>query len=68
MKKKQQQEEQQQQENAPEEYIANNNRLPFPGSLSELFGEHDRQQLADLLGYRKMDSGRKSQPIKKEGE
>ena len=48
MKKKQQQEEQQQQENAPEEYITNNYRLPFPGSSSELFGGHDRQQPADL--------------------
>jgi predicted CopG family antitoxin len=51
-KKKLQEKQQQEQENDNEKYITNNNRLPFPGSPSELFGEHDRQQLADLLGLR----------------
>ena len=47
--KEKQREEQPQQENAYDEYITNNDGLPFPSSLSELFGEHDRQLLADLL-------------------
>jgi predicted CopG family antitoxin len=50
---KKQQEEQQQPENDDEKYITNNDRLPFTDSVSELFREHDGQQLADLLGYRK---------------
>ncbi len=66
--KKQQEEQQRRQENDDEEYVTNNDRLPFPGSLSELFGEHDGQQLADLLGYGKGNSGRKSQPISEESE
>jgi predicted CopG family antitoxin len=66
--KKQEEQQQQQQENDVEKYITNDDRLPFPGSLSDLFDEHDRQQLADLLGHRKMDSSMKSQPIKEEGE
>jgi hypothetical protein len=68
MKKQQEEQQQQQQENDVEKYITNDDRLPFPGTLSDLFDEHDRQQLADLLGYRKMNSSRKSQPIKEEGE
>jgi predicted CopG family antitoxin len=51
--KKQQEEQQQQQKNDYDEYITNNDRLPIPGSLLELFGEHDRQQLADLLARRR---------------
>ena len=54
-KKKQQEEQQRLQENDDEEYITNNDELPFPVSLSELFGEQDRQQLADLLGLRKRE-------------
>ena len=67
-KKKQQEAQQQQQENADEESITNNDRLPFPGNLSQLFGEHDRQQLAELLGYGERNSGRKNQPIREESE
>jgi hypothetical protein len=67
-KKKRQEEQQQQQENADEESITNNDRLPFSGNLSQLFGEHDRQQLAELLGYGERNSGRKSQPIREESE
>lgn len=67
-KKKQQEELQQQKDNAREEYITNNDRLAFPGSLSELFDEHDIQQLADLLGYGKRNSDRKSQSINEESE
>jgi predicted CopG family antitoxin len=47
-KKKQQEKHQQEQENDCDRHIANNDRLPFPGSSSELFGGHDRQQPADL--------------------
>jgi len=66
--KNRQEEKQEQQENDYEKYMTNNDGLPFLGSLSELFGEHDRQQLADLLGYGKRNSSRKSQPIKEESE
>ncbi len=52
-KENQREEQQQQQENDYDEYITNNDGLPFPSSLSELFGEHDRQQLADLLERRR---------------
>ena len=59
--KKQEEQERQQQENDYEKYIPNNDRLPFPGSLSELFDEHDIQQLAGLLGLsRRNSSGKKS--------
>jgi len=58
------QQEQQQQENDGDEYITNKEELPFPVSVSELLGEHDRQQLADLLGCGYRNSGRKSQPLK----
>ena len=54
-KKKQEEQQKQQQENDHDEYITNNDELPFPVSLSELFGEQDRQQLADLLGLRKRE-------------
>jgi predicted CopG family antitoxin len=47
-KKEQQEKHQQEQENDCDRYIANNDRLPFPGGPSELFGGHDRQQPADL--------------------
>jgi hypothetical protein len=47
--KKKLQEEQQQQEKDDEEFSTNNDGLPFPGSLLELFTAQDRQQLADLL-------------------
>jgi predicted CopG family antitoxin len=60
---KKQKEEQQQQENADEKYITSNDRLHFPDSISELFSEYDRHQLADLLGYREKDSSRKSKAI-----
>ena len=65
---KKQQEEQQQQENYDAKYITNNDGLPFHDSFSELFGEYDRQQLADLFGYRMRNSSRKSQPIREESE
>jgi hypothetical protein len=48
---KQQQPQMQQQESDDENNSNSNVRLPVPGSLSELFDEHDRQQLADLLGF-----------------
>jgi predicted CopG family antitoxin len=46
-KKQREEEQQKQQENDFEKYITNNDGLPFPSSLLELFGEHDSQQLAD---------------------
>jgi predicted CopG family antitoxin len=43
--------------------------LSFPGILSESFGEHDRQQLAELLGLRiENRSGRNDQTIKQESK
>jgi predicted CopG family antitoxin len=50
------QQEEQQQESADENNSTSSYRLPFPGSLSELFNEHDRRQLADLLGWGRMRS------------
>ena len=47
MKKQQQQE---QQKSDDENNNASSIGPPFPGSLSELFEEHDKQQLHDLLG------------------
>jgi hypothetical protein len=47
--KKQQQPQMQQQESDDENNSTSNVGLPVPGSLSELFDEHDRQQLTDLL-------------------
>ena len=66
--KKEQEEQQQQQENIDEEYVTNNDRLPFPSSLSELFGEHNGQQLADVLGYRKRNSSKNDLTIKHESQ
>jgi predicted CopG family antitoxin len=50
---KQQQLQMQQQESDDENNSTNSSGLPFPGSLSELFDEQDRQQLADLLRLRR---------------
>src|SRR5215211_5209596 len=47
--KEQEEQQQQQQENDYEKYIINNDRIPFPDSFSESFGEQDIQQLAGLL-------------------
>ena len=46
---KQQQPQMQQQASDDENNSTSNAGLPVPGSLSELFDEHDRQQLDDLL-------------------
>ena len=48
---KQQQPQMRQQESDDENNSTSNVGLPVPGSLSELFNERDRQQLADLLGF-----------------
>ena len=63
-KKNQQEERQQYQENDYDEYITNNDRLPFPDSYSEFFGEQDKQQLADLLALRKGNRFTNSERIK----
>jgi hypothetical protein len=47
---KQQQQQMQQQESDDENNSTNSSGLPFPGNLSELFDEHNRQRLGDLLG------------------
>lgn len=49
---KQQQPQMQQQESDDENNSTNSSGLPSPGSLSELFNEQNRQQLADLRGWR----------------
>lgn len=47
---KQQHLQRQQQQEGDEEYNSNSSvGLSFPGSISELLDEHDRQQLADLV-------------------
>jgi predicted CopG family antitoxin len=64
---KQQQPQMQQQESDDENNSTNSSGLPFPGSLSELFDEQDRQQLADLLRLRRGNrSSRNNQTIKQE--
>jgi predicted CopG family antitoxin len=47
---------------------SSNDGLPFPGSLSELFDNHDTQQLAELLGLRRSNNSSKmnNQKIKQE--
>jgi predicted CopG family antitoxin len=42
-----------QQQPQQESEDSSNGRPSSPGSLSELFDEHDRQQLAELLGLRR---------------
>ncbi|HEU4445005.1 MAG TPA: hypothetical protein VFR94_10050 [Nitrososphaeraceae archaeon] len=42
---------QQQQKSDDENNSTSNVGLPVPRNLSELFDEHDSQQLADLLGF-----------------
>jgi len=49
--KQQQPQMQQQQKSDDENNSTSNVGLTVPGNLSELFDEHDRQQLADLLGF-----------------
>ena len=63
---KQQRPQMQQQESDDENNSTSNVGLPVPGSLSE-FDEHDRQQLADLLGLRRGNrSSSNNQTIKQE--
>jgi hypothetical protein len=45
---KQQQQQMQQLESDDENNSTNSSGLPFPGNLSELFDEHNRQRLGDL--------------------
>jgi predicted CopG family antitoxin len=65
-KKQEEQERQQHQANDYEKYITNNDGLPFPVSLSELFSEQDRQQIADLLSLRKENRSMNREPNKEE--
>ena len=50
---KKQQEAKQQQENDYENYMTNNDGLPFTDNLSKPFTEQDIQQLADMLERRR---------------
>ena len=61
---KQQQLQRQQQQESDDENNSTSSRLPFHGSPFELFDEHDRQQLVDLLGLRRRNSSRNNQTIK----
>ena len=65
---KKQQELQQQQESNDEYSSTSSGELPFPENRSELFDEHYRQQLADLLGLRIRNSSSSSQSIKDESK
>jgi len=67
-KRELEEQQQQQQENDYEKYITNNDRIPYPDSFWESFGEQDVQQLADLLGLRKGNRSMNREPIKEESE
>ena len=62
------QEKQQQEKQQESNDNSSNGGLPFPGSLSELFDNHDTQQLGKLLGLRRSNSSSKmnNQKIKLE--